>query len=242
VKNLLNHILSKIGYRIVRNSTFLSSNHLDAIQEVLSQKSNPIIFDVGAHHGETALDFQKRIPYSTIYSFEPFPDSFSILSRKTSSNKKIIVNNFGFLNLCSAIEFNSNVFSPTNSVLDFDIHANKTWNLSKLHVKEKIVCNFLTIDSFLTQENIHTVDLLKMDTQGSEYMILEGAKNAIKNRSIKNIYMEIIIGKTYKKQKSFGYYLNTLDKLGFELFGIYGLSHNKSGALIQVDALFRLRS
>ena len=43
----------------------------------------PIIFDVGAHHGESIIEFKTLFPLSIIHSFEPDPDTFKILQANT---------------------------------------------------------------------------------------------------------------------------------------------------------------
>ena len=44
----------------------------------------PIIFDVGAHQGESAVFFKKIFPISILYSFEPDPENFLVLEKKLS--------------------------------------------------------------------------------------------------------------------------------------------------------------
>ena len=57
------------------------------IIELIKKKfARPIvIFDVGAHHGETIRLFHKKLKMKKIYSFEPSPKNFEILD-KTSVN------------------------------------------------------------------------------------------------------------------------------------------------------------
>ena len=43
--------------------------------------SNSILFDVGAHHGETILNFKKNFSFNQIHSFEASKVNFEMLKR-----------------------------------------------------------------------------------------------------------------------------------------------------------------
>jgi hypothetical protein len=136
------------------------------------------------------------------------------------------------------MDFNVNDGSPTNSMLRLSNNAKNTWNNSQLNHKEILKCQFTTLDDYMNQNSISNIDLLKIDVQGSEYLVLEGAKKKFLERKIKAVYMEIIIGDTYVNQKSLNYYLDLMDENGFELKGFYDLAKNNKSELIQLDALF----
>ena len=63
------------------------------IIELIKKKfARPIvIFDVGAHHGETIRLFHKKLKMKKIYSFEPSPKNFEILDKNICKFDK---NNF----------------------------------------------------------------------------------------------------------------------------------------------------
>jgi FkbM family methyltransferase len=48
----------------------------------------------------------------------------------------------------------------------------------------------LTLDQYLEQENLGTVDLLKLDIEGYELAALQGAKNSLRSRRFRAIYFE----------------------------------------------------
>jgi len=51
-----------------------------------------VIFDVGAHLGQTTLHFRKVFPSAHIHSFEPFPENFRRLELKTKKKNRIHIN------------------------------------------------------------------------------------------------------------------------------------------------------
>ena len=74
----------------------------------------------------------------------------------------------------------------------------------------------ITLDSFVKKNKIKSIDLLKIDIEGSEYELLKGAKNMLKRGKIKIILVEIINKKNnyIKKEKKI---LNLLEKRNFIL-------------------------
>ena len=52
---------------------------------------------------------------------------------------------------------------------------------------------------------VKEIDLLKIDAEGVEFEILEGAKNFLKNKKIKNIIVEVNNTKIKNFLKKYGY-------------------------------------
>ncbi len=80
---------------------------------------------------------------------------------------------------------------------------------------------------------------MKIDTQGSEYLVLDGAKEILSKKVFKNIQLEVILGDTYKGQKTIGFYMNLLENYGYR-FKIMTDFCIKNGSLIQTDLFFTL--
>ena len=92
MKIILKKLLAQMGFKIERisnNSEGVNADFWDAfkMQKYLTNKINEdvVILDIGAFNGNTALKYKKLFPLSRIYSFEPFPESFSELVKNTSA-------------------------------------------------------------------------------------------------------------------------------------------------------------
>ena len=55
---------------------------------------------------------------------------------------------------------------------------------------DKLEVDSSTLDYFIQQNNLKKVDYLKIDTEGSEYRILQGASNNLKKNFFKFIHLE----------------------------------------------------
>ena len=74
----------------------------------------------------------------------------------------------------------------------------------------------MTLDNFVKKKKINSIDILKIDIEGSEYELLKGAKNTLKKNKIKIILVEIIGKKdSYDKKKK--KIFNFLKKRNFTL-------------------------
>jgi len=184
---------------------------------------NAILFDVGAHYGETIKNFIKYFKIKEIHSFEASPKNFEILNKKFKNNidTKIILNNFGLSNETKIVLFNQ--FSESSSSTLSKINKNSRYFKRKIEVLglkknqnyfKNIEVKLQLLDEYLMKSNITSIDLLKIDTEGHEYYVLKGS---LKNLSkIKYIYFEHHYDDMLKKGYTFSDIHNFLKKNDFE--------------------------
>ncbi len=76
-KSLLRKFFLTLGYDI-RKTSHIGLDPCSDIQRLFGRRSLSVIFDVGAHTGESAIDYADQFPDATIYSFEPSPATYQI--------------------------------------------------------------------------------------------------------------------------------------------------------------------
>ena len=177
--------------------------HQPAIQKTLQKIDIPVVFDVGAHKGETINYLLKIKKIKKIYSFEPQDGSFDFLKKKYKNNKKIILNKtalskdnkkkFFYINELSS----TSTFSKINKSSFWLKIKNKILN-KKNKIKYKINIKTLTLDNYVKNKKIKCIDLLKIDTEGHELDVLKGSLNSLKKKKIKYILIEIHFSKMYE--------------------------------------------
>lgn len=236
INQVVRQIIRALGFDLHHFNPSSDSSH--EIYQLLRSVIRPVIFDVGAHHGETASVFSNLFPSADLYCFEPFEESFVELRKNSSNYPTATLEQIGLSDSSGMHEFHSNANSATNSLLQLEDRAANIWANNSLVAIKKVDCNFLTLDKYIEDKNIKQIDLLKMDVQGAELRVLKGAKEAFKTNRIRNVYMEIIIGDTYSRQEKFSDYLNVLDSLGFRVHGLFNLFHGVDRRLLVLDALF----
>ncbi len=243
MKQIIKKALGKLGYRISstrHRPDFETTGFIDpfdAKKYLLNGDEEITVFDAGAYHGVMALHYRKRFSNSTVYCFEPFPDSFAHLKANTENDSNIRIFNEGLSDRETQSRFFSNEFAPTNSLLEADSCSEDVWGKGVFDNKEQIVASFTTIDQFVAAQAINTIDILKLDVQGAEHLVLEGALKTLERSAIRIIYSEVTIMLTYKGQKELHEMLALYKSFGFELHSIYNPSFTPSGAIRQFDCI-----
>ena len=243
MKKLIKFLFNKIGIVILSSDNEILRKPIlpgpfDVQQGFFLANKELVIFDVGAQYGQTAFEYSKRFNNSKIYSFEPFKESFNILMDNIREITDIQIFNFGFGDSIGTKKFNCNSFSATNSILETHEEGISTWGTNLLETIETIDINVTTIDDFVEQQEINEIDILKIDVQGYEFNVIQGAHRLILKNGVKVIYLEIIIQPTYKNQKHLDEVLNLLRSYDFSLYNVYNLSYDSFGSLRQLDAIF----
>jgi FkbM family methyltransferase len=229
-----------------RNKEFDSNFSRDKIIKSIIDSEAPVIFDIGAHHGESIDYLRKFFPKGTIYSFEPDPDSFSILSNKKSSTNKLY--NLALSDRSGSSIFYRNKISHTNSLNKVNINSqdsiraqNEKLLQNSSYLKEinaEIKINTITLDEFIDTNSIELIDLLKVDVQGAEEKVFKGAVNSLSK--IQSIIVEISLYDFYENGASFLSIEKLLVPAGFELFSILEISQNPmNGRTDWAEVLYR---
>jgi len=195
-----------------------------------------LLLDVGANTGQYA-SLMRRIGFvGKIISFEPLSSAFSELKKNVDGDEKWNCENFGLGNEDeqSIIHISGNSYS--SSLLDI-LPAHIAFDLDSQYIADETI-QVKKLDSiFKDYYQSDDVVMLKIDTQGFEKNVLEGAKISLPNISI--LQLEISIEPLYDKETLFVEMLNYLMEIGFELFTLEnGIRDPKSGKLLQVDGIF----
>jgi FkbM family methyltransferase len=242
MKNFIQKIANSFGYQVSRHAGSILAKDFAEIQRLCFGIKSPVIFDVGAHHGQVTAQFRELFPQAEIYAFEPFVGSYEILKTQTCADSMIHVYNHGLSDSEGVLAFHSNKSSATNSLLPTDLSSEGIWRSGQLETQEVIQARFKTLDSVMADLVVPRIDVLKLDVQGAESLVIGGAEMACRLGNIGLIYTEIITQPTYIGQKRFDESLAIYYDQGFELHGIYNLSLTPRGCLRQVDAIFTRRS
>jgi hypothetical protein len=96
-----------------------------------------------------------------------------------------------------------------------------------------------TLDHFVRENNISTIDFIKLDLQGNELPALRGGTNAL--AGCKAILVEVNFRERYAGCTRFDELFAYLQAGGFELYKIYEIHGYPNGAWKLGDALFMRR-
>lgn len=139
--------------------------------------ADPVILDVGANIGTYATWIAKAYPKAKIYCFEPQRIVFQMLCGNLAINniENVYAYNYAFGNKNSIIEFNEPDYGSLNNFGSFSL-IQKSVNTTA----NKYQVDLYTLDNFVKKYNLSQVDFIKIDCEGMDLQILEGALNVIK--------------------------------------------------------------
>ena len=186
-------------------------------------KSKIILFDVGAHHGETLKLFSKKFEIEEIHCFEASPINFKILSKelkRLNQKSKIYLNNIGIGSSNKNTFINQTEETSSSSINEFNMNSKYFKKKMKiLNIKnyenfyKKIPIKIIKLDDYIEQKKIKKIDILKIDTEGFELNVLKGLK--LNNKKIKFIYFEHHYDDMIKKYYKFSDINTVLRNYGF---------------------------
>ena len=113
-----------------------------------------VIFDIGANVGQTAKTYRQLFPSAHIWSFEPFPASYSALCRSLTGQDFHPVS-LALSDQIGSTALNIGAASITNSMLR---RATDTGTIIQIQTD--------TVDHFCSEKNISHIDILKVDVEG----------------------------------------------------------------------------
>jgi len=137
-----------------------------------SYKENTNMIDIGANIGTTSLIMSRYISENChIHSFEPvYNEILEMNIKQNNLTDKIIPYSFGLSDKSEILK---------GGFIDFSIKGNYGFtvldNLKKTNENDTDIIVLNTLDSF----NIQNVSFIKLDVEGSERKVLDGAINTI---------------------------------------------------------------
>ena len=224
------------------NASDPEKEDIKAISNLMLKKNCKVAFDIGANVGMFSLELSCEHTLTDFYLFEPIPKTFSKLLKtielNEKSNKKFHAFNIGMSNKSGSFDFYLPGESEAASLQPIDDpfyrkKSDKFGNYTGSIEMEKIKCLVSTVDEFTAKNKIKTVDFMKIDVEGNEKFVLEGAKEVLKEFH-PLIYCELL----RKHAKRFGYHPNDVIAYMRE-FG-YKCKTVRNGSLIDVVSIDEL--
>lgn len=208
-----------------------------SIQQKLVTTGTPVIFDIGAHHGQTYLDYRARFPNAIIHLIEPFAESVDILKAAAGADPYCTVHQIALADTCEQKTLYVNEASATNSLNALSSGAAERWAVNNLKQKTSLSVDVKTLDSLTTELGVSTVEIVKMDVQGAEMAVLSGAAQLLARQAIGLLQFEFISADTYENQRPMHEYLQLMDHYQYTLIDFYQ-PLRRDGRLMQCDLLF----
>jgi FkbM family methyltransferase len=149
-----------------------------------------LILDVGANLGVFSILLAKRLPERQIHAFEPNPTTFRAMRTNFVRNR------------CPHVHAHEVAIAAHDGHVSFlvdPIHRATTHIVTEQASSDGVADNTssivrvpcLTLDSFLETHGIEKIALLKVDVEGCENLVFQGARHLLRTGRTKVIYYEV---------------------------------------------------
>jgi FkbM family methyltransferase len=169
----------------------------------------PLIFDVGAHVGQTALSLLEDLPAAEIHCFEPASSNYQKLQKAVADHGSVHAWQMAFADEPGQLQLHLKPHSTTHSLVN------------KGGATETELVQVETLDAFCERNRIGKVHYCKIDTEGADLVVLQGAKTLLQRRAIDFVQVETSTRKDVDVFSPFHHVDDYLISMGYELFGFY---------------------
>lgn len=193
------------------------------------------ILDIGANRGMFSKTAHYVFPGAEIYAFEPLQDCYQDLCKLRDKIAKFECYNVALADMAGESLIHRSVYSESSSLLPMDqLHKEAFPYTATVHL-ERIEKQIM--DSILADRSIKRPVLMKLDVQGYENFVLNGAQQTLKLTDY--ILCELSFVPLYEGQVLFDDIYRQLISAGFRYSGqIAELRDPRSSRVLQADGLF----
>jgi FkbM family methyltransferase len=170
--------LSMLDYEVTQQGIWKEFLIL-LLQKTLPQ--NAILFDIGANVGLSTLSFAKILASEgLVYSFEPNSQIKSKLLKNIELNnlKNIVVEEYALQNDPKILtqEFYIREALQEDGRINNGISSLKK---NQYHNKHKQIVKTTTLDNYVNEHRIHSINLIKIDVEGGDSDVFYGGEKSI---------------------------------------------------------------
>lgn len=241
IKQLVKRTAQHFGYEIRRTKGLIpASDKLFEKWLNFLVRSGPIatVFDVGANRGQTVKVFRPHMPDALIYAFEPFGPPFEELRRMAKADGRVKPLQMALGDTRCTATLHQNVLEDTNSLLPNSPGNERFAPTNWLTPIGSTSVQVARLEEVFRSESLERIDILKIDAQGYEKRILEGAGELLNPKTIRAVMLEILFVPYYEGQAWGGELIELMRAKGYRLFGLSRVYYNPDYGWHEADALF----
>ncbi len=228
--------LRKVGLEVRKYSP--ASSFTASLSALCCDAGIDLVLDVGASVGQFAGDLRAAGFRGEIVSFEPLPDAWHALDRAAGRDARWKVHPRCALGaLAGDVEINVAANGVSSSVLPMlESHLaaapESTYRGSVSAVMHRVDD---VAGPYLRQARS---PMLKIDTQGYEWQVLDGASGSLP--AMRAVAVELSLLPLYEGQRLWQDVIERLASEGFDLWSLHpGFADKATGRVLQFDGIFR---
>lgn len=203
------------------------------LRRVLELYRIDLVLDVGAHRGEYAAMIRRRAGFAgDLISFEPSDEAFRILSANAGQDERWRVEQVALGDETGTGELQHYEHSSYNSFRRPSSFGTAVWRL-KVGRSEKVPV--VRLDEVDLPLDGHSSSLLKIDTQGFDLQVLQGAAGVLDQISV--LQFELPMINLYEGVVDFHSMVAAVETMGFAVSGLFPITHDGHLRVVEFDCI-----
>lgn len=195
------------------------------------QPADALAIDVGAHVGAFAAELLDSGLYGGVVAFEPNPANLAMLDALATARPALTVVKKGVGAAEGVANLHCDDDTATGSLLAYD--ADYATKGSRRSMGVPVV----TLDTYLDQFVPAPIALIKIDTQGHDLAVLQGAARTLaRHRPV--VIAEMIYVPLYEGQSTPQTLCEWIRQQGYETYTLFNIHVTVEGRMAFADALF----
>jgi FkbM family methyltransferase len=235
MKKIIKKVIHRFGWDLHRLSP--ASNPSVQLLAALNHVKSNTVFDVGANVGQFAQELRSVGFAGNIISFDPLTTAHAQLSKAARNDSKWTVHPRAAVgDHDGEIEINIAGNSVSSSVLPM-LDAHSSAAVGSAYVASERT-PLIRLDSVAEQYlSADSRPFVKIDTQGFEWQVLEGATETLKRAH--GVLLELSLVPLYDGQRLWREIIERMESEGFTLWAIQkGFTDPRTGRSLQADGIF----
>lgn len=225
-----NSVLKFAGVRLVRADSPADRRR----KRLIERHGIKAVIDIGANAGQYGLNLREHGYAGEILSYEPLPVPFAQLRELAARDKSWKAENKAVSNESGSLEMNVARNSVSSSLLKMESRHMDA-------APDSAIVSTLSVNTISLRDILKPLTgpvMVKADTQGYEYPVLQSAGELL--QSVALLELELSLVELYKGQKLFRELDAFLLGQGFSLVSMDdGFFDEQRGELLQLDAIYR---
>jgi FkbM family methyltransferase len=192
------------------------------------------VIDAGANRGQFAVFAARRFPRAKLICFEPLPGPRAQLQRAVGATDRLRVSDFALGAASEEAEFHVSAADDSSSLLAIGQRQREAF--PGTDERTTMTVQVRRLDEVLRPEELVAPVLLKIDVQGGELGVLQGAAELL--QSIDAVLVEVSFVALYAGQALADEVWGHLQGHGFSCRGAWSMAYGARQECLQGDLLF----
>ncbi|MFD2572893.1 FkbM family methyltransferase [Spirosoma soli] len=195
-------------YQVFKEIFMADVYEIDAL--ALQLPAQPVVIDVGANAGFFDIQLLSKIEKATIYAYEPMPANVKTLQHTLDQNPRLQQNIKLFQMAVTGLPLDKlDLFAEAEENSQVVASRFAEFNENNTH---KLTVSCVTLTDIIQKNDLQSIDLLKLDCEGSEYDIIYNTAPELIKRIRK---MVIEVHDLDKEQNNINVFNQYVQSLGY---------------------------